>query len=90
MNWQFNLSVPEVGWVRFSALWSAFKQSPGACTLVVSLRLVLLWAVTCQGFLANQLLLRGWVSWLDWLLGSCVVMHKEERLAVASKDWDAL
>ena len=41
-------------------------------------------------FKPSQLLLRGWVSWLDWLLGSCVVMHKEERLAVASKDWDAL
>ena len=40
-------------WVWFSALWSAFKQSPGACTLDVSLKLVLLWAVTCRVFLAS-------------------------------------
>ena len=27
---------------------------------------------------------------LDWLLGFCVVTHKEERLAGGFEDWDAL
>ena len=39
--------------------------------LVVPLQFLGIWICGCQ----------GWISWLDWLLGSCVVIHKKERLA---------